>query len=901
MKLGKVAKWATAPLWLPLLPIYSNIKRNIRQHESQVRVIKGLLGKEVPQDVVDEANPLPEKFDDAITQAQQSWAKNGHDFTVERVLKMMLIKKRILLAGIYFCWSMGLFLLFNEDIISAVTLIVFGSLAISFVFPNQFRRWQLTQRRLTAEEKGSVANFMQETSWFRDCLSFELTRKAKQTVISGLFVAVLMFPFLSHADKLSEITNASDNASDLSRQALVTLFGQVVNDPLAVGSEDGGDTLIAQIFKVFSSGLLIIATGTTGYLLLKKTAHGAHEGQFLDNQQHSLWMPIRVLSGISLLVPTANGWSLSQLIMLYAASKVGVGLANMGSDAAIDAFMSGQTFVLQPVAPSTESLSRSLFDANLCMFGINASLDQVKANGGITYSSDYVNQGPIANGFILKSSSFTCGGSTMAIEQKESLLQQLGVVASVDTNVLRTAHQQGLEAMQEALRTGAESFVNSVIARQQGGGGQLPNAEATIQHASQIYENRVTAALHSQASNGQLKSLTSQIAESVKSEGWWALGGWYQTMAVANTRITDAAGAKATSFGKSNNQLPATADLYELIVAAFRAQQSITDNANAGVLTAKSNYQANATSDSSGVFGMVFGSLGQSLTAKLINFSVNDNGQVNPLIAMKNLGDYVITGSEAGLAAYAASSAIIYAADDSALGKVANFFTGAPAAIKGALTVLSPFLVIIFTLLFSCGIALAVYLPLLPFIIWISACINWLVILGEAIFASPLWGFAHLNGEGEGMGPKTAHGYIFLLNLIFRPILMVGGFFLGGGLLVVGGTLINKMLPAAIGNAQFDSVTGLASIIGYLVLYCGLCITLVNTSFSLINIVPDQVISWVGGHASSHLGRELSDKSGQQISVLAGKSETVINNSKMSGGPAKQPSSDPSPKNNAIK
>src|SRR5260363_110891 len=69
---------------------------------------------------------------------------------------------------------------------------------------------------------------------------------------------------------------------------------------------------------------------------------------------------------------------------------------------------------------------------------------------------------------------------------------------------------------------------------------------------------------------------------------------------------------------------------------------------------------------------------------------------------------------------------------------------------------------------------------MLPFIIWFGGVVSWFAVVGEAMIAAPLWAMTHLDGDGEGMGPRTPHGYIFLLNLIFRPVFMVIVFVLAG-------------------------------------------------------------------------------------------------------------------------
>jgi len=158
---------------------------------------------------------------------------------------------------------------------------------------------------------------------------------------------------------------------------------------------------------------------------------------------------------------------------------------------------------------------------------------------------------------------------------------------------------------------------------------------------------------------------------------------------------------------------------------------------------------------------------------------------------------------------------------------------------------------------------------MVPFIVWFGGVINWLVVVGESIIAAPLWAMTHMNGEGEGIGHRSSHGYIFLLNVMVRPLLMVIGFFMAGGVIIAGGSFLNKIFSIGIANAQFNSMTGVMSVLGFMVLYCSLCVNLTHRAFNLILIVPDQVINWVGGHAASALGRDTNDEAHRAINVLS--------------------------------
>ncbi|WP_080200125.1 DotA/TraY family protein [Salmonella enterica] len=871
MNIKKIVRIATAPVWIPLWPIVTTAKRLYRTHDNQKELFRQWKGRK--PHALDSMSRKPvsggASFREAVAVAEQKAQARGKSYSVAGVRKWFLWRKRMILAGAYPMFLLGLLTCWTSSFgwptwcgsgLMAMAL----QLALQAV-PAQFRIWQIDNQRLSADEKGGFDDFRRECRWFLDSIDPEIRFRSGH-IASAVLCAVLLLPAVSHADAISDITSAT-TADDLSMKGLVSMFGQIMNDPLNAAIGDGGDTLASQVIKVFCSSLLIMATAMGGYLFIKKTSQTAHDGAFLDREKTSFWMPIRVLAGFSMLTPLPNGWCLASLLMLFMA-KLGIGIANMGTQATMSAFQAGQTFILQPVAPSTDSLARELFRANLCMFGINASLDAVNAAGGFSYAGDYINQSvlPDDNGFILKSRSYTCGGATIDVSSAS-------VLSNIDMSAVQDAHITALNEMQRALRSGAQEFVSGVLARQQNEDASLVSAEAIIQNASQIYENKVTAALRSANLNSQLKNLTAQVADSISAHGWFELGAWYQTLATANNRVSEVAAAKGSAFGSSVGQQPATADAYRLVMSAYQAQNSVSANSGAGMLTAKSSYKANEISGTDGVIDYVFHTMFQDLTAWSTGLAADDNGIVNPLIAMKNFGDRLLTTSEVGIAAFAGLQALSQAADSSLLGKVANFV--GLKSLTGFIDSIAWFVKIVLIALLGFGITLSVYLPMLPFIIWLMASVNYLIIIGEAIFAAPLWAFSHLLSDGEGMGHKTTHGYLFLLNLSFRPILMVGGFLLGGTVVSIGGMLLNTLFETAVANGHSSSVVGVVTFVGTLGVYCSLSLALVSTSFSLTNIVPDGVISWIGGHSGAVLGRDAHDKSQSSVDRMGGKAEHI--------------------------
>ncbi|TAL89173.1 MAG: hypothetical protein EPN69_14845, partial [Rhodanobacter sp.] len=168
---------------------------------------------------------------------------------------------------------------------------------------------------------------------------------------------------------LGEIGAAAKRPDDKSREALVAVFGQVVNDPLSGGGAGGGDTLLAAIFQRTNVALMSIAGVIVGWGVFRRVASTAGSGSVFDAQNSSLWMPLRSVWGLASLIPTANGWSIAQLVMLWAASVMGVGTANLTVDAAAAALQNGTPLVMSPVMPQTTALARGVFEADLCMHG----------------------------------------------------------------------------------------------------------------------------------------------------------------------------------------------------------------------------------------------------------------------------------------------------------------------------------------------------------------------------------------------------------------------------------------------------------------------------------------------------------------------------------------------------
>lgn len=185
--------------------------------------------------------------------------------------------------------------------------------------------------------------------------------------------------------------------------------------------------------------------------------------------------------------------------------------------------------------------------------------------------------------------------------------------------------------------------------------------------------------------------------------------------------------------------------------------------------------------------------------------------QVNPLIKMKNIGDYTLGTTEILWSGYTTVRVLATVGDNSIFGKVANLFSGLPKGLVALLDAAAPPIYFLLFLLFCAGFSLSIYLPFIPFIFWMTGIGNWIVSVLIGCTAGSLWAATH-PGTSEDRGSRAAYGYIYLIDSMIRPPIMVFGFFFSSVAIIAVGTILNALFGAALVNVQFNSLTGIFSL-----------------------------------------------------------------------------------------
>tara|TARA_R110002126_G_scaffold110918_1_gene248451 strand:- start:171600 stop:175211 length:3612 start_codon:yes stop_codon:yes gene_type:complete len=171
------------------------------------------------------------------------------------------------------------------------------------------------------------------------------------------------------------------------------------------------------------------------------------------------------------------------------------------------------------------------------------------------------------------------------------------------------------------------------------------------------------------------------------------------------------------------------------------------------------------------------------------------------------------------------------------------------------------------------GFTTAYYIPFLPYMIFTFGALAWFISVVEAMAAAPLVALGISHPEGHDALGKSEQGLMILLNVFLRPAMMVIGFIASIAMCYVGVWLLNSGFSTVIDYLRTADVWGAteswsatstalpwANIFGgffVVIMYTMIYLTLVEKSFSLIAVLPDKVLRWVGGQAEG-VGQEAS-------------------------------------------
>ncbi|EGC2534331.1 DotA/TraY family protein, partial [Escherichia coli] len=576
-----------------------------------------------------------------------------------------------------------------------------------------------------------------------------------------------------------DIVSAATNPDDLSRQALVTIFGDVVTNPLSTSAP----TLIGSMFGAFNSIIAVLAVVWFMFIGIRHVVRSGHQGQVFSTGRDIVGT-LSVVAGFLMIVPTGNGWSIAQLIMLWGASIMGVGSANVMVQLAADNIANGYSMTVQPVQASTRTAARGIFEMELCKYAVNAGLNDfnqtVKSSTSLMTESAKTASGNYT--VTVSNGSGICGSASLSVEgngttDQSTIGKFFNPFSKNEYSGVISAQRAAMDNMISDMDNAASEFVTTFLEKRNSGNGTLPDIETRIQRAADEYERAVQKSLP--IDNGE-QSRKEALKSYLTTYGWVTLGAWYQTFATANQRLAELADRAPAVTSMSSLGEVGDTDLFSAVMGAYKTQlQNSTYTPTIGTITTQDESNAaNSTDPQSVVMKSIAPTILKWTNQAATEWSGTGttSNQVNPLIKMKNIGDYTLGTTEILWTGYTTVRVLATMGDNSIFGKAVNLFSGLPKGFVALLDAAAPPIYFLLFLLFCAGFSLSIYLPFIPFIFWMTGIGNWIVSVLIGCTAGPLWAATHL-GTSEDRGSRAAYGYIYLIDSMIRPPLMVFGFF----------------------------------------------------------------------------------------------------------------------------
>ena len=682
-------------------------------------------------------------------------------------------------------------------------------------------------------------------------------------------------------------------ADDPSLGVLREIFGNLVDyvaGNAAAGDLANNDTVIGAGFAVFCTAVLTLGLIFVAYTSIVGIINTAHDGEFLGRKMSSVWIPLRTAVGSALLLPLAGGFCLLQILVMWLAVQ-GVGAADAGWDAMLTR-VDQKGMVGHPNIPDARPLVANIFRSEICMAAMNKAYadsgrsqrvnlvkiprtitamvptDDVASTGSFGVSGLFgISYKPVqlkttayswetSNGYMRND---ICG----TLDWEESAASQAGNSRYINLAPVYAAHGRAVEEIILKMRPIAQGIVN----------GDKPNT-AAIAQAAYIYENRLRD-LSRSAVDSIGNSTNDGFIKYAKQGGFITAGTYYNHIIALQDAVQLAVNSFPTSKSTDIDQKETEATLAGYHDALQVANEYILKRSEAQGQA----YQAErggwgACTPVPTTWEAVRKCISEPALWAIAKITENLAGANTSHVAqVKSIGDMIMNTAWIIVGANALTNGVAGSLGGEAVSQGATLGFFSASSFLESLTFLISFLVMS---LLAAGAMMAFYIPMIPFISWISGVIKWVVSVVEAMVSAPIWGAAHIHPDGDDAVGRAGPGYFIILSMIMRPLLMLFGLICSIAVANPIAHLINGGYMMAVSGAMHDSANGLGALVAYSVIYVIMMTTLLHAVFSLINWVPDMVMRWMGSAVGMHGVADSEDREARSVfGVAAGRASGI--------------------------
>ncbi len=670
-----------------------------------------------------------------------------------------------------------------------------------------------------------------------------------------LFLILLaLVPVVAHAQGVFSVP-----PTDKSMQYLASIFGSVGSLPIQVSGEEQAVSTIFQTLVdrfnviVFTLGLVIIA-----WTAMVSTISTAQEGEVMGKKFSSIWIPARMGFGMYFLLPAggAGGYSLIQTAIMWMIVQ-GVGAANaIWKEIVLSPAVTEDT--RQATLKNRKSTIEGLFKGALCMEYINNStalLDEVNSEPVTMFrEGDTMNVGLLSHSGESPANPKTSLCGSFKIPDSGAVLGGDNF-SDIERDARKTILADGIEqafftlipAASEALTLPPDQWGNANVlvtaAR------TLDNAASQLSVPQNLESEQETAILQGwiHAGTYYFKIVGGMGVASGQVDSFSISPSQYNAAELESTYGTDAI---PTNIG--------TVEGTYITQAVETVGGTDTSDDKLETMGFNSAYSAGAAQS---IINSIFGNLFTDLAIKL-GESITGNGSDDPVVSMSRFGTDVVNVVEIVFFGGILAAFLIWM-----LSSIMHSVLPMGPAMDAVLGIIMSIAGLVISLLWTGAITLALYIPMIPYLVFTFSAITWIILVIEALLAAPLVGLTLVMPSEDEIG-KAGTGILILLGLFLRPPLMVLGFLLSVKLLMVASAMLNYGFASTINSSLRVDTIGLFGPVAIFTLYVGLAVAIVHECFSLIYKLPDQVLRWIGSNSGG--GDEMSKVKGMQGSIDKG-------------------------------
>ncbi|MDR2353567.1 MAG: DotA/TraY family protein [Deltaproteobacteria bacterium] len=637
------------------------------------------------------------------------------------------------------------------------------------------------------------------------------------------------------------------------------LSGRIISEIMGKGwdSLTGGElssqavTLAHDILSAFNWVALAGVSVLFILVMLQGIAGTAHEGVPFGRRFSALWMPLRFAGAMSFLAPVFKGLSLFQLFLLMAVGY-SVNLANFVWDTGLDFFVEsgGRISLKAPenIAQDAEDLGNNILRSLVIQEYYAQSLDD-PISGPFTPESFFPTVGNVEGQYLLTFQPPPEG------RLKPGDLGRIRVPCPDPDEYLCGVRLAAVRGLITELAPLASKIASPTHPLTRAEGMVLATAIHNYELAIQPYLD-VADELQSEVLGKDLKEFQAVAQQG----GWVTAGAYYWTIARLNERSR-----QILYQGVVFSEGLGIEAMEGEVLADFEAVMERYNRYVSGAYTPERSVGATGVAAEFPSVAWVNDKLSGALGRYGLNRLIDHLETGDPIATLASLGNFLITSAELVIGIRIAFMGVAHSVGDtstSLFGQIIGVFTGnvstvVAGMVQGVIAGLGPYLLLLSVLLISYGFFLAYFLPALPFILWISGVLGWLILVMESLVAAPLWVAAHALPEGEGLaGNAGRKGYMLFLGVLLRPPLMVFGFLIAMALLNGVGRVIGHIFGAFGFAFLGESFLGVSGFMAFSVILGISVVTATWKLFGLMSHLPDRVINWIGEHIHSLGERE---------------------------------------------